>query len=59
MGRDSARSLSGGFRSAPAAAVATTSHAHMCPNSTLDDTVQRLGESGDRAFDIMQFVQAK
>jgi hypothetical protein len=30
-----------------------------CGKSALKNTVQRLGESGDRAFDVMQFVQAK
>ena len=50
---------SGGFRSPPADAVAGASHAHMLRKSALKNTVQRLGEPGDRAFDVMQFVQAE
>ena len=43
----------------PVDAVARASHAHMHRKSALKNTVQRLGEPGDRAFDVMQFVQAK
>lgn len=36
-----------------------TSHAHRLPKSALKNSVQGLGEPRDRAFDVMQFVQAK
>ena len=34
-------------------------HSHVPPGAPLKNTVQRLGEPGDRAFDVMQFVEAE
>lgn len=54
-----AHSYSGRLRGPPVDSIARASHAHMLRKNTLQDTVQRLGEPRDRAFDVMQFVETK